>query len=359
MARLRVAVLMGGRSAEREVSLSTGRQVLSALDPRRYEAFPVDPAYLGMRSLGEAERYAGGAGPREAELARVPADAFAGLPAPSDPPFVGRNRPDVAIICLHGRYGEDGTIQGLLELMDIPYTGSGVLASALAMDKVMAKKIYQVEGVPTPPSAAIKGKADAERFLREFRDGTAAVRCPAIVKPSRQGSTIGISVVREPETMAAALDTALAYDDEVIIEKFVEGMEITGPVIGNTEIVPLPLVEIVPAGGFYDYEAKYTPGATEEIVPARLKPEQTRRAQELAVRAHRALGCRGYSRTDMLVAEDGIWVLETNTLPGMTPTSLLPRSAEAAGLSFPQLVDRLIELALEGQPCEPTPAARA
>jgi D-alanine-D-alanine ligase len=179
-----------------------------------------------------------------------------------------------------------------------------------------------------------------------------------VVKPSRQGSTIGISIVRAPEDMAAALDTALEFDSEVLIEKFVEGIEITGPVLGNDELECLPLVEILPNGGFYDYEAKYTPGATEEICPARLSPELTQEAQDLAARAHRALGCRGFSRTDMLVAEDGIWVLEVNTIPGMTPTSLLPRSAETAGLSFSTLLDRMIELALEGHACEPTTAAR-
>jgi D-alanine-D-alanine ligase len=266
------------------------------------------------------------------------------------------DRPDVALICLHGRYGEDGTIQGMLELLDIPYTGSGVLASALAMSKVMAKKVYRVDGIPTPPDVTLRGRADAEAYLHALREDRAPVACPAVVKPSAQGSTIGISIVRNPADMAAALDTALAYDEEVLVEQFVEGIEITGPVLGNRDLEALPLVEIVPSGGFYDYEAKYTPGATEEIVPARLTPEQTRLAQDLAMRSHRALGCRGFSRTDMLVAADGIWVLETNTIPGMTPTSLLPRSAAAAGISFPQLLDRMIQLALEGRTLEPTPA---
>lgn len=363
MGKIRVAVLMGGRSAEREVSLSTGRQVLQSLDPGRYEAFPVDTAYLGMRTLPDMPPppplMGRGEDARPASPVRVSGDPFAALPAPSEPPLMEGNRPDVAVICLHGRYGEDGTVQGMLELLDIPYTGSGVLASALAMSKVMAKKIYRIEGIPTPPDVTLRGKTDAEAYLRALQQGAAAVTCPAVVKPSAQGSTIGISIVRNAEDMAAALDTALAYDEEVLVEKFIDGTEITGPVLGNRELTPLPLVEIVPAGGFYDYEAKYTPGATEEIVPARITAEQTRRAQELAMEAHRALGCRGFSRTDMLVAEDGIWVLETNTIPGMTPTSLLPRSAAAAGISFPQLLDRMIDLALEGRTLEPTPAARA
>jgi D-alanine-D-alanine ligase len=356
---------MGGTSAEREVSLSTGRQVLQALDRERYDAFPVDTAYLQLRGLAApADAALPDADAVSAEQpgtdtpVRLPSGDALVLPSPAEPPLVGRNRPDVALICLHGRFGEDGTIQGMLELLGIPYTGSGVLASALAMDKTMAKKIFQVEGIPTPPAVTVRSRAEADEYLRALRGGTAAVTCPAVVKPSRQGSTIGISIVRAPEDMAAALDTALEFDSEVLIEQFVEGIEITGPVLGNDELECLPLVEILPNGGFYDYEAKYTPGATEEICPARLSPELTREAQELAARAHRALGCRGFSRTDMLVAEDGIWVLEVNTIPGMTPTSLLPRSAETAGLSFSQLLDRMVDLALEGRTSEPTTAAR-
>jgi len=356
---------MGGTSAEREVSLSTGRQVLQALDPERYEAFAVDTAYLHLRGLAAPEAPAeldtpgADAEPGPVSAPRLPSGDALVLPSPGEPPLVGKNRPDVALICLHGRFGEDGTIQGMLELLGIPYTGSGVLASALAMDKTMAKKLFQVEGIPTPPSVTLKGHGEATRYLNTLRAGTAEVTCPAVVKPSRQGSTIGISIVHDAAEMPAALDTALEFDSEVLVEKFVQGMEITGPVIGNDELECLPLVEIVPASGFYDYEAKYTAGATDEICPARLSPEQTREAQELAARSHRALGCRGFSRTDMLVADDGIWVLEVNTIPGMTPTSLLPRSAEAAGISFSRLLDRMIELALEGCTHEPTAAARA
>jgi D-alanine-D-alanine ligase len=354
---------MGGTSAEREVSLSTGRQVLAALDPERFEAFPVDTAAIQTRGLATPPAPdalgAGSASATDAAAALpVSMHGISGLPSPADPPLVGGNRPDVALICLHGRFGEDGTIQGMLELLGIPYTGSGVLASALAMDKTMSKKIFQVEGIPTPPWITVRGREEADGYLRELLAGEARVSCPAVVKPSRQGSTIGISIVRSLDQMAAALDTALKFDSEVLIEKFVEGMEITGPVLGNDVLECLPLVEIVPNGGFYDYEAKYTPGATDEICPARLSPELTRQAQDLAARAHHALGCRGFSRTDMLVDAEGIWVLEVNTIPGMTPTSLLPRSAEAAGLTFAELLDRMIALALEGRTSEPKAAAR-
>jgi D-alanine-D-alanine ligase len=357
MRKMKVAVLMGGRSTEREVSLSTGRQVLAALDGSRYQAFPVDTAAIGM-----APELAGGlaqlgetGAPAEAEppgTSSPPEDAFTTSLAPISNPlattaFAGAGRPDVAIICLHGRYGEDGTIQGLLELLGIPYTGSGVLASALAMDKIMSKRIFRAEGIPTPDDVTLTGRDEALRFLEAFHDGKAPFGPPVVVKPNEQGSTIGISIVRAPEEMAAALDTALAFDDRILVERFIQGTEITAALIGNDELEVLPLVEIVPNTGFYDYERKYTPGATEEIVPARITPAQAERARALARQAHRALGCRGMSRVDMLVDADEVWVLEVNTIPGMTPTSLLPRAAAAAGISFPRLLDRLIEHALE------------
>jgi D-alanine-D-alanine ligase len=354
MRKLKVAVLMGGRSTEREVSLSTGRQVLAALDGERYQAFPVDTAAIGMApelagGLARLGQPAGAPPP----AGTLPGSAFTtSLASISNPlaatgEFAGGGRPDVAIICLHGRYGEDGTIQGLLELLGIPYTGSGVLASALAMDKIMSKRIFRAEGIPTPDDVALRGRDEALRFLNDFMDGTAPFGPPVVVKPNEQGSTIGISIVRSPEEMAAALDTALAFDDRILVERFVQGTEITAALLGNDELEVLPLVEIVPSTGFYDYERKYTPGATEEIVPARITPEQAERARALARRAHRALGCRGVSRVDMLVDADEVWVLEVNTIPGMTPTSLLPRAAAAAGISFPRLLDRLIDLALE------------
>jgi D-alanine-D-alanine ligase len=335
MAKTRVAVLMGGRSAEREVSLSSARQVLSALDPEQYEAIPVDTAHL-FAPAGADDAPRG-----EGEL--PPLQGF---------PLTGPRRPDVAFICLHGRFGEDGTIQGLLELLDIPYTGSGVLASALAIDKVMSKRVLRAEGIPTPAWETIRGRAEADRFLAAFDAGQSKVDLPVVVKPSRQGSTIGITIVREPGDMARAIHDALAYDPEVLVEQFVQGVEITGPVLGNEQPRCLPLVEIVPASGFYDYEAKYTPGATEEIVPARIAPDVARAAEELSIRSHVALGCRGFSRTDLIVADKGVWVLEVNTIPGLTPTSLLPRSAQAAGIEFPELIHRMIQLALEGTTCE-------
>lgn len=346
MKKLRVAVLMGGRSAEREVSLWTGQQVLAALDPACYDVLCVDTATLGRSRAATADRPA-------APPASVPPDAFSASLVPADDVFFGPLRPDVALICLHGRFGEDGTIQGLLELLDIPYTGSGVLASALAMNKDVSKRLFLLEGIPTPESVALTGRAAAELFLRSVREGTAPFSLPIVVKPNEQGSTIGVTIVHCEQELPAALDTALAYGAVVLVERFLTGVEITAPVLGNEAPEVLPLIEIVPSTGFYDFERKYTAGATEEIVPARISPEASARAREIALRAHRALGCRGVSRVDMLLSEGELWVLEVNTIPGMTKTSLLPRSAEAAGIAFPRLLDRLIELALESRAGNP------
>lgn len=303
---------MGGKSDEREISLSTGRQIMSALDQEKYDAFAVDTACIGT------------GGPEAACL------------------FGGEGRPDVAFIALHGKFGEDGTIQGLLELVGIPYVGSGVLASALAMDKIMARKMLAAEGIPVPGGLAVD-RCDRETLLNDV----AALGYPVVVKPSRQGSTIGLGIARDETALVEAVETALKYDSDVLLEQFVSGIEITAPVLGNDDLEVLPMVEIIPEGGFYDYHAKYTPGATEEIVPARLSKEIYVRCEELATACHRALGCEGMSRTDMIISGEDIYVLEVNTIPGMTPTSLLPRSAQAAGIEFPALLDRLIGYALE------------
>ncbi len=296
---------MGGTSAEREVSLSTGRQILSALDEGKYAVAAHDTADV------------------PALLAALSAD-----------------RPAVAVIALHGKGGEDGTLQGLLDLLGIRYTGSGVLASALAMDKAMAKRVLSAAGVRMPNDFALK---------RGKRPPSGTVwHLPVIVKPNAQGSTIGMTVVQAEDALEAAIVTAFQYDDTVLIEQFITGTEITVPILGNDTLEVLPIVEIVPSGGFYDYAAKYTAGATDEIVPARVSDAVAQEARRIAKLCHQTLGCRGMSRTDMIVTDKNeIYTLEVNTIPGMTPTSLLPRSAEAAYISFPQLLDKLIALALE------------
>ncbi len=308
--RLTVALLAGGRSAEREVSLKSGQQVYDALDKGRYEVRRYDP----RDDLPDLARDAG--------------------------------QIDVALIILHGRFGEDGTMQGFLDSLGIPYQGSGVLGSALAMNKIIAKGIYEQAGLPVAPYTV----ADREKPFRpdELLRG---LRVPVVVKPEHEGSSIGLSIVRSEGALGDALQKAWQYDRRCLVEQYIAGMEVTGGVLGNEELEALPLVEIVPGDKyeFFDYEAKYTPGASHEICPARLPGDIAGKAREYALRAHDALHCRGYSRTDMIVSGEDIYILETNTIPGMTMTSLFPQAAAAAGMSFSRLMDRLIDLALEGR----------
>ncbi len=308
MKKLRLALLSGGKSSEREVSLKSGGQVLTALDKAKYDIKRYDP---------------------QTDLNQLIADA-ANL--------------DVALIIMHGRWGEDGTIQGLLDLLGVPYQGSGVMASAVAMNKEVSKMLYAQAGLNVP-RAVFYSRHDAI----DPRAVAAAVGLPAVIKPVNEGSSIGITVAHSQDQLLSGIQQALTYDHRVLVEEFITGVEVTCGVLGNDDLQALPLVEIVPSDAFpfFNYEAKYQPGATVEIVPARLSPEMTSRVQECGLQAHRALGCRGYSRTDTLIRDNDIYVLETNTIPGMTATSLFPQAAAAAGLEFPALLDRLVELALE------------
>ena len=310
--KLRVGVLRGGRSAEREVSLMTGQQVVEALDPERYDVMTLDVDNL----------------PRLAAMEK-------------------HERPEVIFIALHGPGGEDGTVQGFLDVLGIPYTGSGVLASALAMDKVRCKAILGSENIILPADVVFE-KHDAVRLRRAARTVAEDLGFPVVVKPSRQGSTYGTTIVENEEGVRAALNLAFRYDTTAIVEQKIEGTEITVAVVGNRDIAPLPIVEIVPPSGFFDYESKYSSEegkAALEIVPARISEALTEEAREIALRCHRLLGCRGMSRTDMFATDDGIITLEVNTIPGMAPTSLLPKAAKAAGIPFPLLIERLIALA--------------
>lgn len=330
MPKLRVAVLMGGISSERAVSFATGLQISAALDPDRYDVQSWDPASLSPEGRALQPEAPEGVHPFPlAELAdhRWP------------------HRPDVAFIALHGKGGEDGSIQGLLQTLGIPYTGSGILAGALAMNKALAKRLFQAEGIPVADGFVVL------RHSAPSEDLAAAVGTrlgyPVIVKPNRGGSTLGCAIVRNAEQMADALNAAFQHDDAVLVERYLCGTEITASVLGNADASVLPLIEIVAHGGFYDYHAKYAPGGSAHIIPARISAAAADAAREYALRCHRLLGCRGMSRVDMIVEGDQPYVLEVNTIPGMTPTSLLPEAAKAAGISFPQLLDRIIAYALE------------
>ncbi len=306
---IKLALIYGGRSAERDVSISGAKEIEKALDKGKYLVRKYDPA---------------------TDLSRLIKDA---------------TEIDCAFILLHGKYGEDGTVQGLLDLLDIPYQSSGVLGSAMSMDKHISKIVYQRAGLLTPAWVHLKkGEGfNVEKIVQE-------VGLPAIVKPCNQGSSVGISIVKDIDFLKKAILTAFDWDDYVIVEEFLKGREITGGVLGLDSLLCLPIVEIIPGEGyeFFDYEAKYKPGATKEICPAQIPEDIFLSAQKIAQKAHRALKLEVYSRTDMIFTNDKkIYVIETNTIPGMTPTSLFPQAAEAIGISFPELLDRLIELALE------------
>jgi D-alanine-D-alanine ligase len=298
----KVAVLLGGRSAEREISLQSGKAVLDALRRQGVDAHPFDPAEQPMEALLQQ----------------------------------GFNR---AHIALHGRYGEDGTVQGALELMELPYTGSGVLASALAMDKWRTKLLWEAAGISTPRYVVLDEQTDFDRVAGQLG-------LPLIVKPSREGSTLGLSKVIKAADLPAALELAAAHDTTVLGEQFIEGMELTIAILGETT---LPLVRIQAASGLYDYEAKYVSDTTQYFCPSGLSAAQEEAIQAQALQAHKILGCEGWGRVDAILdASHKLYFLETNTSPGMTAHSLVPMAAKAAGISFDDLVLRILELAHVG-----------
>lgn len=299
-----VALLAGGTSHERDVSLSSGAEVRRALVSLGYMVEDYDPAS------------------REDLTALTTSEA------------------DVAFIAMHGRGGEDGVIQGFLAAIGMPYTGSGVMASALAMDKHQTKVVYEHNDIPTPDSVVVFRGGE-----KDVADIIATVGERSVVKPLDDGSTVGVHMVHDEAELIAALEEELAKAPSVLVERYVSGTEITIGVLEDPEPRALPVIEIVVVGHeFYDYEAKYEEGGSEHIIPARIGDELTAEASRLAVQAHVALGCEGMSRTDMMVDEDGrLWVLETNTIPGMTKTSLLPDSARAVGIGFEELCRSLID----------------
>ena len=310
MGKLTVALLAGGISSEREVSLNSGDQVYEALNKGKYDIRRYDP---------------------KTDLPRLIQDA---------------DRIDIAMIILHGPYGEDGTVQGLLDLLHIPYQGSGVLGSSLAMNKAATKLMYEKAGIPVP-AYLIYNRYDTI----DAGDCADKLGLPLVVKPVVGGSSVGMTIVRSAADLPGAVEKAFEFDSTVMVEAYIEGVELTGGVIGNRDLEAYPIIEIIPdeAHDFFDYEAKYTAGITQEICPARIDDELTLKAQTYAKMAHRALFCRGYSRTDMILRDRQMYVLETNTIPGMTATSLLPQAAQAAGVDFTTLLDKLIELGMEKQ----------
>ncbi len=301
---MKVAVVLGGPSKEREISFLTGNAVLAALQEKGYDAVAVDldPDHLGQ------------------QLKAVGAT--------------------VVFNAVHGLYGEDGRMQGVLEMLGIPYTGSGVLASALAMDKVYTKRIFQAMEVPTAACIYLH-KEDNVDFVSQVE---AAFELPVVVKPATQGSSLGVTIVKDKATLSKALEDAFAYDNEVLVEDFFPGQEVAaGVMMTDKGAVAMPLVLIEPHSGSYDFKSKYTKGATTYTCPAPFSPEITEKLQSYALAAYKALGCNGVARADLLLNKDNeAIVLEINSIPGMTATSLVPKAAGAMGISFPDLCEMIL-----------------
>jgi D-alanine-D-alanine ligase len=373
--RIRVGVLAGGASAERQISLATGIQIMANLPTDRYEVVLLDPLalmannpHITEEQRAHARELAAHSGRVEALPERDRRELPAALqrqieeasgklvPATTAMAPSGGDRPvDVAFIALHGPWGEDGKLQGMLDLLGIPYVGSGVLASALAMDKVMAKVVLAAAGIDVPRGFAVTA-ADNARRPDEIARRAQEIGYPLVVKPVQQGSSFGVSMLDRPDQLPSALVESLRYDDRVLVEERLIGTELTVGVIGALDdLVALPVIEVVTKREFFDYKAKYDPELTDEVCPARVSEEVARRAQDLATRAHVALGCRDLSRSDMVLTADGrMPVLEVNTIPGMTANSLLPKAARVAGMPFGQLLERLVGWALDrsGRPEE-------
>jgi D-alanine-D-alanine ligase len=307
---LKVLVLMGGESTEREVSLRSGQAVYKALKDKGYNVSTLD---LNHKSAAQIRDFA----------------------------------PDVVFIALHGIKGEDGTVQGMLELMDIPYTGSGVACSAVCMNKVLTKKLLSYEGIPTSPFIILK-KWECTNPEQTAEELKAKLGLPLVIKASSQGSSIGTYIVKQADQLLPAIEDAFRYDAEVIAEKYIEGIELTAAVIGNQKPQVLPAIEITAENEFYDYQAKYTPGKCHHIIPARISEETRNKVNQLAEKTYITMGCKGFARIDFMVDRSGNpYVLEVNTIPGMTEMSLVPDAARAANISFEDLVEMVVNLALQ------------
>jgi D-alanine-D-alanine ligase len=326
-----VALLVGGTSPEREVSKMSGKGVLGALKSLQYPTIVIDPAY-GLNQPKEEEKFF-----LEKDFSEVSnrncIDAINSNLL---------NNVDIVFSALHGKWAEDGTIQSLLELRGLKYTGSKVLASALAMDKEMSKLIFRQEGVETPDWLTLNSmNIEPKKIINYIKN---QIGFPCIIKPNDQGSTVGLKLVKEESEVEEAVKVALQFSSKALVEKYIPGRELTVAILINE---PLPVLEIVPKSGLYDYKSKYTSGMSEYIVPAKISEEIEKKAQQQALKAFHSLGCEGYARVDFRLSnDDELYCLEVNTLPGMTPLSLVPKAAKAVGISFEELIKRIIQQAL-------------
>lgn len=307
MEKLRVALISGGWSREREISLKSGESVYNALDKDKYEVRKYDPSKDLIKLIQDSKNI------------------------------------DLVLLFLHGKRGEDGSIQGLLDLLNLPYVGSGVLASALAMNKAVSKELFRSAGLKVPQEMLLfrNQNINPDKIFSDLGK-------PAVIKPVAEGSSIGLKICNTEEEIVEAIKDAFAISSDAMAEEYVKGREVSCAVLGNRDPEALPVIEIIPRKEyqFFSYTAKYVPGASEEICPAPLSSDVFKKVQDCAIKAHCLLGCRNFSRADMIVTAQDVYVLETNTIPGMTENSLFPLAARTAGISFPSLMDRLIELAL-------------
>ncbi|MBI4592689.1 MAG: D-alanine--D-alanine ligase [Candidatus Rokubacteria bacterium] len=363
---LRVGVVFGGRSGEHEVSLASAASVIAALERGGHAVVPIGITRAGrwvvggdpLRALAAEARIAPPADDATGAVKKALADraearpggaetALARTEPPGGLPAGLREQLDVVVIMLHGPYGEDGTIQGLFELADLPYVGAGVLASAVGMDKVAMKAAFRAHGLPLIEYLVVmrrEWRADAAGVARRIADG---IGFPCFVKPSNLGSSVGISQVKEPGALPAALDEAARHDRKILVERAARGREIEVGVLGNDEPVASLPGEVRYGGEWYDYATKYAEGQAQLVVPAPVPPEVTRRVQELGIAAFKAIDCAGMARVDFFLEGDRLLVNEINTIPGFTATSAYARMWEASGLDYVRLVDRLLQLALE------------
>lgn len=308
MDKLKIAVLYGGVSKERDVSISSSKGIMKALEKNGHEVIGIDFHPDRLQEIIELQV-------------------------------------DIVFIGLHGKFGEDGSVQGMLDMLDIPYVGSGVLASSLAMDKFMAKKMFASESIPVAKDERYYIKQESE-IASVSEDIRAKFDVPFVIKPNREGSTLGLTIVTDELEIEAAIKNAIQSDAFILVEQFIKGKELTVPVIGKMgEESALPIIEIIPKNDLYDYESKYSEGGSEHIVPAQIEDALTTKIKQYAVKAHQILGCETYSRADFLLTEDGTpYILEVNTLPGMTPTSLFPDSAATVDITYEAMIEQFVQL---------------
>jgi D-alanine-D-alanine ligase len=342
MKKTNVAVIFGGKSPEYEVSLVSGREVVKNLNPKYYNVLPIiiDKNGMTWRLVSRAKLLS-------SEIKVIENSEGLSI-TDTDSREIGNinnflnEKIDVVFIAMHGPYGEDGTIQGMLEFAGLKYTGSKVLASALGMDKIMFKKVLKASKIAVPEYVEMTNKEKFGKIYKSIGEP------PYFIKPHNQGSSVGSSIVKSRKDLENALSKAFKYSKTALVEEFIKGKEVTCPVLGNESPRALPVIEIIPnKGEFFDYESKYSDGGALEIVPARISKEITKRVQQIAINVYKLIGCRGFARIDFILKDNRYPIcLEINTIPGLTPASLFPKSAKAAGISYSDLLDQIINYAL-------------